>query len=93
MSGLANFLFGRGALKKAAGSTPEPAPAQPAGIDIAAEAQKMADRAKGNDGGIGARSTAQPTHPNDVALKARTSKLPAQATQPNDVGMKGKDDD
>ncbi len=94
MSGLSDFLFGRGALKKAAGQAPaNSGPAQPAGIDIAAEAQKMASRAKGNDSGIGARGSTQSTQPNDRALKSRANSLPAQKPQPNDVGMKGGNDE
>lgn len=97
MGGIADFLFGRKALRKAAstgGSTPQPNPGgfQPAGIDIAAEAQKMSTRAKGNDAGVGSRGSSQRTQPNDVGLKGRASKLPAQPTQPNDVGLKGGND-
>lgn len=46
MPGWTDFLFGKGALNKAAGppSPPQPAaPYQPAGIDIAALAQHQAD--------------------------------------------------
>ncbi len=98
MGGFLDFVFGKGALKKAAGTqtskTPA-APAQPAGLDIAGDAQRMADRARGNDGGIGTRGSTQPTQPNDAGIKARAKSLPKQPTQPNDVGLKGgsQDDD
>lgn len=51
---LKDFLFGSGALKKAASgptsTPPAPVPQASQGIDVAAEAQKAADRMKAQSG-------------------------------------------
>lgn len=54
MGAVSDFLFGKKVLKQAAQGTPAPAPStpsQPSGIDMAAEAQKAADRAKAQKAG------------------------------------------
>lgn len=51
MSGLSDFLFGSGALKKAAGpnAPKNTSPSQPAGLDMARLAQESADRQKAQE--------------------------------------------
>jgi len=62
---LSDFLFGAGALKKAAkGPTPAPAPApvpqSSQGIDVAAEAQKAADRMRAQQSQAGKKNPSGP---------------------------------
>lgn len=90
-----DFLFGKGALDKAAGtSSPAPAPmsSDASGLQLAAQAQKQAQIARGgNDAGLGARGVAPVAHGNDAALKARVKPMPTVKPQGNDVGL-GNDD-
>lgn len=91
-SGLSDFLFGKKALDKAA-STGAPSQAPPSdgsGMsqkDIATLAQQQADRAKGNDSGVAARSVAVPSPSNDAAVKARAGKMADPPSHGNDDGL------
>lgn len=96
---LTDFLFGGGALKKAAGapSTTSAQPSQPAMSipALAAQAQQQANRSlKGNDAGMAARGSKQSTQGNDMQLKSRVKPMPTVAPQANDVQLKnGSEDD
>jgi hypothetical protein len=96
MASLLDFIFGKGTLDKAAGtSTPNPGTPGPnadsAGLQLAAQAQQAAKAAGvGNDAGIGARSVTPPTPGNDAALKARVKPMPVVKPQGNDTALKAR---
>lgn len=95
MASLLDFIFGKGALDKAAGSSAPAASPSPgadsAGLQLAAQAQQAAKAAGvGNDQGIGTRSVTPPTPGNDAALKARVKPMPTVKPQGNDAALKAR---
>lgn len=99
MAGILDFIFGKGALNKAGGTAAPAATAglaaapQPnadsSGLQLAAQAQKQANIARGsNDASIGSRSVSAPVQPNDAAIKAKVAAMPIVKPQGNDVGLK-----
>ncbi len=97
MANLLDFIFGKGALDKAAGTSPPATPPAPssnadtAGLQLAAQAAQAAKAAGvGNDQSIGSRAVTPPAHANDAALKARVKPRPTVKPQGNDVNLKNR---